>query len=367
MTDFKTLLRAWQVFSKSRHSISLAVLVGLAIFCTFGAPGVFSLKSDPIQNVDEETAVLPVFAKIDTVDLGAVLPGNLINASFELVNDGSESVFIKLVTTDCGCAKAGPHESVIPAHQSLSIPIVFDPVGAGRFDFVRNIVVTVYREEVSKNISLTLKGKVNHAHRFVATPGLVNFGDVISGNETIKSIVLHSDNSILNAVPSAIELLVNSPGPSITNVPIILDHLEGKRRDGQKAIQVKVAVDQRHLGAQTGQIRFQVTGVPVGSLTIPWKANVVAPITASVRRIILKVGSPQSVVVKTSHGVKLTGVNATCDLPTVISFRQGASDNSVSIMIAKGGDTSARLGILQIRAAEPLASLLEIPVIWSDE
>jgi Protein of unknown function (DUF1573) len=152
---------------------------------------------------DRESAVHVVRP---VVDVGTIDQSAKVRVYFELRNDRTKAVKIESIQTSCGCTTASPQNTIIPAGDSLQIPVTLDPAGLLNGRFSKTIICRLVGSASSRIIPLYLTGNVEKDHLLSVFPGVLDFGQMRFGEVKEKTVYVRGAASMLDRLPFRIEL-----------------------------------------------------------------------------------------------------------------------------------------------------------------
>ncbi len=203
------------------------------------------------------------------VDLGTVAPGGSADATFELLNSGPVQVNIVSVTPDCGCTTVGSFHRAIAPGEHLKIPVHLVTTGFQAGQFLKRVVCQFGSLTSNDLLELNLTGTVDMAYSFSVFPGVVNFGELRSGESAEKSVYFRAAQSILDQLPSTVQL--SAAGNSIT----LKDFHPASDDLGLKAVRLSLVTDfHQQSGPISSSLSVVVGGSPPRAITVQWKANI---------------------------------------------------------------------------------------------
>lgn len=140
------------------------------------------------------------------IDIGAILEENgPVQAEFFAVNNHPDSIYITLVTTDCGCTTVDFSKDTLSRENIASIKVQFDPDHRGG-EFSKVIIIrtnqdiygdTLYLEGINMPIPENIE--MAYPHR-IGDLGFklsaVNMGNVFTNEPKIKYIEVHNFGSM---------------------------------------------------------------------------------------------------------------------------------------------------------------------------
>ncbi len=183
----------------SRHTwlAMVALIPGIIVF---GTLKLRTPKDD--SNID---AIPGLYVKERTVDLGNLMPDDVVDACFELANHGTNPIALEHVQSICGCTTGGDAEGLILPNKSLRIPVHFDASHAlpTRFD---KPILCKFSSPVAADVHLHLVGIISRSFWVTAFPDTLDFREVKLGSRSEHALYLFGGNDVLKAIPDEIVL-----------------------------------------------------------------------------------------------------------------------------------------------------------------
>ncbi|HTL55718.1 MAG TPA: DUF1573 domain-containing protein [Candidatus Limnocylindrales bacterium] len=236
--------------------------------------GMVLSPADPPPTTPAPAAPVPPGVAVDTntgakidfatpiYDFGKVKGGDPVKYTYYFTNSGTEVLEVKAVQPSCGCTTAGEFSKKVEPGKTGTIPIQFNSANFNGQVF-KTITVTSSAKN-SPTTVLQLKGTIWKAIELVPAYTVLNIPpDAQSGSATVR-ITNNVEEALHLFAPTSsnpafsAELITNSPGKGF-ELTIL----------GKKPLQT---------GTMNGQITLKTSSTNTPSLTVPFWANVQAPL-----------------------------------------------------------------------------------------
>jgi hypothetical protein len=169
-----------------KRTIFSAIVAAIAIGITIISMRILRLSNENLLVCNESIK-----------DFGVVERGKIILHEFALVNSTGRDVIVTRVSTNCGCVTASVSDKIVPANDTLVLPIRFF-ADATLGEFVKNLYIecrTVDDETTLRQITLTVKGRLAEDESLYCVPDTVNFGTLSSDECRSRTIRIGRYNS----------------------------------------------------------------------------------------------------------------------------------------------------------------------------
>jgi len=215
-----------------------------ARFIIVGIAAIGLMSASVVAQEDAGGPKLAVPGKI--VDLGNVSKGEIAEAVFKLVNEGTEPLLVKSVRPTCGCTVADYDREILPGAEG-KVTAKLDTA-----DFsgpVSKSILIMTNDAVNPTVTVVIKANVQ-PHIDVLPRPLIRFNAVIKENMEETVVVVASDlerEFKITKVESTVPYLLASYRP--------LD--EGERFDGHSDSQYEVSLklaDEVQVGPVSGRL-----------------------------------------------------------------------------------------------------------------
>lgn len=244
-------------------------------------------------------------------DFGKVKGGDPVKYTYYFTNTGNEVLEVKAVQPSCGCTTAGEFSRKVEPGKTGTIPIQFNSANFNGQVF-KTITVTSSAKNTPSSV-LQLKGMIWKAIELVPAYTVLNIPpDAQSGTATVR-ITNNVEEALHLFAPTSsnpafsAELTTNAPGKGFELVIT-----------GKKPLTT---------GTMNGQITLKTSSTNSPSLTVPFWANVQAPVMVFPAAITLqpaltnKVTS--SITIQNNSTNQLTVSGAEINIPGVeVQFKE---------------------------------------------
>lgn len=235
----------------------------------------------------EPTNIPGIFVKDRIADLGMISPDRLVDVTFDFFNSSKNTYIVKRVSAACGCATVSLTEHALQPNNSFAIPVKMDTSKLGGNAFKKGVLIELTREgqkQIWKDV-FHLKGTIDRSGTFTVWPGILDYGDVVLGESTYKTIYFKADEALLKVLPSVIK--IEHP-PEVLNLP----NVEYSHNIRFKSVEVRLAISNEAVtGIFESSITIQIDGPPPRRMVIPVLARVIDEVTVSPERIYMTVSN----------------------------------------------------------------------------
>ncbi len=205
----------------------------------------------------------PILRTIKTIELGEIETGQIVNADFDITNDGNAPLMIDGVRTSCACAGVEaknpdgtftqlttltvPPASSVPARMRL---VVNGPVGAE----LKTVIYLTTNDPLQPEVQvlITLKKMI---HGSKAVPEVLALGTVSIG-EPIRRIVDIVDRS---PMPRTIQRIETTDGSTIRATQLPVPENEAAAHGGRIIARIQVEISSLAISDIDGRVNVWLT------------------------------------------------------------------------------------------------------------
>jgi hypothetical protein len=333
----------------------------------FGVSSLFPYHQHPLRGL-ETTANPKVVTERSEVQLGTLLPGGTVKARFALKNIASSPLSIKSVTTECGCIQVQDAPATLMPGELSNIFISVNTSEVGLADFRKQAMVQFFDGPENKlpPILLTVSGTIDNEHTLAVYPASLDFGDVEPGHAVTKTIYLHASESLLSALPAAIDVV--SP-----NTTFDIAYNPKSRRLGERPIKITLHCPlESSVGNNKSSFYLNFVSSNPRIISLPYSFNVVDKLNFEPKSLVLNAVSHAECYL-TLRSVDSTSISlrkAESNLPIscrviskessdilILAIRcQSEPDNAVTTLELdiKVGESSTKINVPVIVYSQPV-------------
>jgi len=186
-----------------RITVSVLSLFGVSILVYLYFPAFISVP-DGLKATD----IPGVYVRDTILDLGTVSPNQVIQLSLDLFNKGTDALSIIRVKSDCACTTVSlPSHNLLPGGK-LSLPVQLDASAIGSSLFQKGILITFTSsgDKIGRQLVFVLKGTVDRTQSLTIFPSVLDFGKLVPGTTTSRTIYVKGCRSLLQALPSTVHI-----------------------------------------------------------------------------------------------------------------------------------------------------------------
>jgi hypothetical protein len=295
-------------------SKGILIISGIGVCMIACTVGFFMGKSKLYKNIPsgyEPTPIKEICVKEREIDVGEVSPDQVVKSSFELLNICNKPITIKEVKASCGCTTTDLSKRVVLPDKNLIVPLTIDISKISDISFQKAIWVGF--EEIhgdpNQNIVFQIKGLIDRDGKVLAWPNVLDFGNVIPGQDYKIKVYLRASNQLLSNLPETI--LIDELKDKILSVKISPEKTKTEVKAVNVALQIPDSAAFNSLNTSLA-IKFQTS--PPRQVTFQIKANITPGFIVEPKKIYFSTSNTE----KTSPvDVKIESINA--ELPVGIS------------------------------------------------
>jgi len=280
---------------KRFHFQKMSFLFGCFVICVAASFIGFNLgKSKIKKNIPkgyEPTPIRGVYCKGKIIDVGEVSRDQLVISSFELLNIGKKPITIKKVKSSCGCTTADLSKCEVRPGENLIIPLTIDISKISSTSFQKNLLVEFenMKSEHNTGIVFKIQGLIDHNGKVLAWPNILDFGNIIAGQERRKKVSFRASTKLIANLPKLI--LMDELKEKIVNVKISQE----KNKSGMKTIDIALKIpDSATFGELNSKLTVKFQTSPTREVVFQIRAHISSGVTVEPQKIYLSVSNKKN-------------------------------------------------------------------------